>query len=57
MSAAEKHYYTFTYKCWDKAGKLPSKQPLKITASLYMPCGVTHLRYHNNDLTAVCTAN
>jgi len=35
------------------------KQTLKmqLTASLYMPCGVTHLRYHNNDLAAVCTAN
>jgi len=28
MSAVEKHYYTFTYKCWDKAGKIPSKQPV-----------------------------
>jgi hypothetical protein len=34
------------------------KQTLKmwLTASLYMPCGVTHLRYHKNYLAAVCTA-
>jgi len=28
MSAVEKYYYTFTYKCWHKAGKIPSKQPI-----------------------------